>query len=172
MAHPDPVALAMRLSRGAFVSQFPDLFLVGDTIRAPAQRPAVTTILPAISWDQTVVSERPDLTSGLICPIRKVHAIFPRMITVGRTPNSDIVIPDDSVSKLHAYFKSLEAPGRFGLADANSTNGTFLDNVQLSPNVAPTPVQPGARLRFGRVSLTVVDGGTLWDRIRESAGTT
>ena len=171
MAHPDPVAQALRLSRGAFVAQFPDLFLVGDQIRTPAQRP-VTTILPAISWDQTVVSERPDLSSGLICPIRKVHAIFPRMITVGRTPNSDIVVPDDSVSKLHAYFKPLETPGKFGLADANSTNGTFLNNTQLSPNVAPMPVEPGARVRFGRVSLSVLDGGTLWERIRQSAGVT
>src|SRR3954466_1649933 len=41
----------------------------------------------------------------LVLPLRKVQSTFPSMITVGRTENNDLVIPDEQVSKFHAFFR-------------------------------------------------------------------
>ena len=121
-----------------------------------------------ISWDQTVASMKfgPQHLATLACILRKVHNIFPRMITVGRTPNSDIVIPDDSVSKMHAYFQRLDGPTSFGVTDTGSTNGTFVNDVRLAVHAAPVPVLPGAHVRFGRIGFVVMDSAGFWDSLR------
>src|SRR5688572_6836059 len=36
---------------------------------------------------------------------KRDDGIFTGMITLGRTANNDIVVPDESVSRLHAYFR-------------------------------------------------------------------
>ncbi|MHC4597579.1 MAG: FHA domain-containing protein [Planctomycetota bacterium] len=56
---------------------------------------------------------------------------FHNMITVGRTPNNDIVVPHPCVSKFHAFFRE-EAPGEgLNLWDAGSSYGTKVDGKRL-----------------------------------------
>src|SRR5882762_9156908 len=46
--------------------------------------------------------------------VKKPGASFPDRITIGRTPNNDVVIAEHSVSRLHAYVRGLpgaRAPG-------------------------------------------------------------
>lgn len=57
---------------------------------------------------------------------------FAMMITMGRAPNNDLVIPDGRVSKFHAYFR--QVGDRWMITDANSTNGTAVNGVQIAPD--------------------------------------
>lgn len=55
---------------------------------------------------------------------KKPGASFPDRITIGRTPNNDVVIVDTSISRLHAYVKRSAAG--WVVADAGSKNGSWL----------------------------------------------
>jgi hypothetical protein len=81
---------------------------------------------------------------------KKPGASFPDRITIGRTPNNDIVIADHSVSRLHAYVRH---DGKAWLvADAGSKNGSWLDRSSLE---ARKERKLGTRsvLRIGDVDL-------------------
>ena len=80
---------------------------------------------------------------------KKPGASFPDRITIGRTPNNDIVIVDHSVSRFHAY---LRFDGKeWVVADAGSKNGTYVDGARVA-NAAQVPLRDGASLRFGDVT--------------------
>jgi pSer/pThr/pTyr-binding forkhead associated (FHA) protein len=53
-----------------------------------------------------------------------------KIVTVGRSPDCDITIDTDKISKRHAYFDQ-EGDGSWFVADAGSTNGTFVDGKQV-----------------------------------------
>ena len=93
---------------------------------------------------------------------------YPRIITVGRTRNNDVVVPDVVMSKFHAFFK--EEEGAFFLSDAESRNGTFVDgkSVPSTKQGKPALVQPGARVRFGMIELWFVDAEGLLELARNS----
>ena len=74
-----------------------------------------------------------------------------RARSVGRGPGVDIVVPDDTVSKLHASFVYDRAAGRVRVTDLGSSNGTYLDGVRI----AMAEAGAGARLRLGTVDFTV-----------------
>ncbi len=59
-----------------------------------------------------------------------------RPVYVGRTPNNDIALPDESVSKVQAFFQ-LGADGIWLLHDADSTNGTRVGEQILSAGKTP-----------------------------------
>jgi hypothetical protein len=90
---------------------------------------------------------------------KKPAAPFPDMITVGRTPNNDIVLRDSTVSRLHAFFRHHRAPDgarggeKWEVADGGSKNGTFLDGQALSPR-REKPVGSGQVVKIGDLELT------------------
>lgn len=69
---------------------------------------------------------------------------------IGRGADNDVVIDDDSVSARHARLEFDE--GAWRLIDLESTNGTYVEGVRLTPQV-PTPLHYGATVRFGGVPL-------------------
>ena len=71
----------------------------------------------------------------------------PRLV-VGRAENSDVRLPDYSVSLRHATFR--QRGSDYLIVDEGSTNGTFAGPVKLSPQ-APRVVRSGDHLRFGRI---------------------
>jgi hypothetical protein len=88
-----------------------------------------------------------------VLPIRNTgRSPVTRFVSVGRTPNNDIVIPDASVSKFHAYFV-YTADGRVEVRDAGSTNGSFVGDLRADVNTM-TAVPPGAQMRIGSIKLT------------------
>ena len=77
---------------------------------------------------------------------------FAMGITIGRTDTNDVVVEDDSVSRFHAWLQQDARTGEWRIVDAESKNGTWVGPLRLAPN-CPTTLQPGARLRFGRVDM-------------------
>ncbi|MBI3724180.1 FHA domain-containing protein [bacterium] len=70
-------------------------------------------------------------------------------ITIGRSPENDFVIPDESVSKLHAAIELLGR--RWWLEDLRSANGTSLNG---------TPVPLGSRVCIRRSVSNIILGTT------------
>ncbi len=68
------------------------------------------------------------------------------IVNIGRAEYNDLVIPDESVSTIHAKIQRRE--GIWILMDMDSTNGTFVDGERVTDEV---PLVPAAVLRFGEV---------------------
>lgn len=69
-------------------------------------------------------------------------------ISIGRAPDSTVVLDDDFVSTRHAQ---LTPNGNHWIVeDLGSTNGTWIDRTRIS---APTVLRPGTQLRIGRTSM-------------------
>ncbi len=163
--------LARRLSREDFVAQMPELILVGD--EAFTKQPSLlkTATINVVDWNEpTAVREAllHDKPPGrLVLPVRKVQKTFPNMITVGRALNNDLVILDEGVSKLHAYFMKIAATGRLGLVDSGSTNGTWVNDQRLATEATPVEMKPGLRVKFAHFAFTAMASGAYWDRARQ-----
>lgn len=93
---------------------------------------------------------------------KKAGASFPDRITIGRTSNNDIVIPDTSVSRLHAYVK--RDGERWLVADAGSKNGSWLAGKALAAR-KERPLPSRAVLRIGDVDLTFYLAADLFEAL-------
>lgn len=71
-------------------------------------------------------------------------------LTVGRDPSNDIVLPNDSVSRVHAVF--VRQPGGLCLVDLHSTNGTWVNGVVVTPDEA-VPIDEADIIRIGPMVL-------------------
>ncbi len=71
-------------------------------------------------------------------------------VTIGRIDSNDVAIEDGSVSRFHAWLA--QADRGWVVCDAESSNGTWLRDQKLAPNVK-TPLDDGSLLRFGDVPL-------------------
>ncbi|HEX2144257.1 MAG TPA: FHA domain-containing protein [Glycomyces sp.] len=69
-------------------------------------------------------------------------------ISIGRAPDSTIVIRDDFASNRHARVRPQD--GQWVVEDLGSTNGTYLGRARVT---APTPVPLGVPIRIGRSSF-------------------
>jgi hypothetical protein len=72
------------------------------------------------------------------------------VVTIGRTPDNDIVLESDGVSLCHAML--MAQPEGMALLDLGSTFGTFVDTVQALPD-QPMRLSNGARITIGRALL-------------------
>ena len=165
----DYVQLALSSSRRGFLTALPFTFIISDGTLARVSGPQKT--VPVEKADILSTQDHPSSDrhgrTFMVLPLRKVIDTFPNMITLGRTANNDLVVPDVSISKFHAFFRDLgETRGpRFDLTDAGSKNGTWVSGVPVSPRGEAVAVKLGDRLRFGRIEFTVVDAGACWDTI-------
>lgn len=71
-------------------------------------------------------------------------------ITIGRAPDSTLVLDDDYASTNHCRVYS--AGGEWVVEDLNSTNGTWLDRTRIT---RPTVLPLGVPLRVGRSVMQV-----------------
>ncbi|MCF7838846.1 MAG: FHA domain-containing protein [Candidatus Marinimicrobia bacterium] len=72
-------------------------------------------------------------------------------ITIGRSPEADLVLMDDRCSRLHCGIRFWD--GDFYIKDLKSKNGTFLNG---SP-IESAKVKPGDRVRIGSITLRFED---------------
>ena len=73
--------------------------------------------------------------------------------TIGRSRDNAIVVDHSSVSNFHASF-TRTADSSLWLADLASSNGTFVNGIQVLSNERKF-VRAGDRLRFGEVDATL-----------------
>jgi len=69
-------------------------------------------------------------------------------ITIGRAPDSTLVIEDDYASSRHARISLVDA--EWVVEDLGSTNGTWIERTRIT---TPTVLPVGAPLRVGRTTL-------------------
>jgi pSer/pThr/pTyr-binding forkhead associated (FHA) protein len=70
-------------------------------------------------------------------------------VTIGRAPDSTIVLDDEYVSHRHTRIAP-DAQGRWLVEDLGSTNGTYVSGERLT---GPTPVAVGTPIRIGKTTL-------------------
>lgn len=70
--------------------------------------------------------------------------------TVGKMAGCvDFVLPDDSVSRIHARFE--KTGDVIQLTDMNSTNGTYRNGLRMQPQET-VEIEPGDEIRFGKLN--------------------
>ena len=85
-------------------------------------------------------------------------------VSLGRARNNDIVIDDNSVSKMHAHFTQEGAA--FSLTDAQSHNGVTINGTKLGAGEKQL-LKSGDALVLGAVPATYLDAGSLYDFIKK-----
>src|SRR5438477_1869218 len=71
----------------------------------------------------------------------------PTVVTIGRAPDNQLVINDPLVSAHHAEIRP-QGQGYY-ILDSGSTNHTFINEYQLTPNI-PRSLNSGDSIRFGK----------------------
>jgi len=106
----------------------------------------------------------PDIgLQGILAVDKAESNAFGMMITLGRAANNDLVVPDQRISKFHAYFRQVGS--EWTISDANSRNGTFVDGVQV-PTDKGYPITSGARIKVAKsLELEFLDPQALYARL-------
>ena len=105
-----------------------------------APKPAKVARSAKVRGTKLVVTEGP--LTGTVIPLNTAQ------VTIGRAPDSTIVIDDDYASSRHARVYPSE--GAWVVEDLGSTNGTWIDRTRIT---TPTVLPVGVPLRVGRTTL-------------------
>jgi len=145
------VHIATKEGRDAFLSASPYPVLlpravsIGELLRDDKDGETMQHI-PAIEDDITMFEMPPVLVLRKRSDLREGQAIG-----IGRTPDTDLVLSDHSVSKQHATFHRVRGT-HWELQDNGSKNGTWIEDLRLIPGV-PVRIHSKEELRFGRIHL-------------------
>lgn len=107
---------------------------------------------------------RPSTVEPLVLELRK-RTPGGLEVTLGRSPDNDVVIEDATVSRTHALFRQEPHTGMWHVVDAESHNGTFLAGVLIVPG-RPTPLFERAALRFGGVEVSFLQPNAFEQYVR------
>ena len=111
--------------------------------------PSPRTPLPSLRMEDGALAML-ELMSGGPLRGRRV-AITKQLVRVGRASNNDVVVPDESVSGVHA---TLERRGEeWFILDASSRNGTFVRAERIAKE---TKLQGPTVLQFGNVQAMFI----------------
>ena len=77
-----------------------------------------------------------------------------RTYTIGRDPSASVVLPHDTVSRVHAELIPVSA-GQVYVTDCASTGGTFIDEGGRWQKITQAFVEAGSRVRFGDLEVGV-----------------
>ncbi len=115
--------------------------------------------------------DRPEHGEAVVFELRKaLNKVnpFTMGVTVGRTPQNDVVLADNSISRFHAYFQLDPKSSKWKLVDAESRNGTWVGDLKLAAN-APVLLEDQQRLRFGDVKLQLLAPESFLTLLRHKA---
>lgn len=129
------------------IARFPDEAEVPAAIQAPSRES--TPEAPAAQVEARRVEV---ILKGRQRELR-ARVVSGTPVSIGRSHDNALVIEDLSVSNVHAAF-SLQPNGTLWLADLTSSNGTFVNGVQLGAGDKGV-VRGGDRLQFGDVAVTL-----------------
>ncbi|HVN38188.1 MAG TPA: FHA domain-containing protein [Myxococcota bacterium] len=137
---------ARSMSAQEFEARHGDAFLLLSAISQHASKDSFSTHLALLGEEEAQTGA----LSTWVYPLRsEVH-----VVTLGRSHECDVVIPDRSVSRRHALIK--REGTRFLVLDAGSSNGTSINgrNVLTRGAGPPSPLAPGDTLRLGSLEFT------------------
>jgi len=107
------------------------------------------TLLMDEDADIKVSSRDPYLVIFIGKDSGKRHKLKPGIITIGRSPEADITIDDDRISRIHCAIKW--SNGSITVEDKGSKNGTYLDSHKISHAVLP----PGVSIQLGHSLMKI-----------------
>lgn len=113
-----------------------------DRITPAAEKNMFKTALPP---DHPIFKAELIDTENIVSKDSLSLALSKESITIGRDSSNDIVIPEESVSSLHATIEYKN--GHFYLEDHRSTNGTSLNGKQIKEN-EPVRLKSGDKIHF------------------------
>lgn len=154
---------ARAMAPDAFAQKHGNAFLLFTAKRLDGPESTNSTKL-LLDGDDDEPAGRTANLAVVVFPLRPKDAAKGSMITLGRESRQDVVIPDMSVSRFHAFAK----PGPDGallLQDAGSTNGTTVngESVLTAATGPARRLKPGDNVRLGHVELTFTDARALRD---------
>jgi pSer/pThr/pTyr-binding forkhead associated (FHA) protein len=168
-------AMARGLAAGDFVRQLGPLALVKRPAHQPVPSVAAsglfddlkaTTVAPegqVAAQMMRLALETEDLDVATLPPLRSVDEL-----RIGRLPDCDLVIDDDTVSKRHAVLRWDQRTERSTLQDEGSTNGTFVNTAaRLKGEVS---LHDGDIVSFGDVAFWFLRTDTLHARLQAAKG--
>lgn len=85
---------------------------------------------------------------ALCLTVRPLDGLSSDRITLGRSPDADVVLLDETISKLHAEISWDVRTGRTMLTDLGARNGTTVEGVRL-PTRGAIELASGALVTFG-----------------------
>lgn len=88
----------------------------------------------------------------------RTHTLDEEILTIGRSPENDIVLPHDSISLQHASLTRTPT-GSWQVIDLESKNGVYMDGTPLLPHVAEE-WYPNQILRIGPYFLQLRSAGS------------
>jgi predicted component of type VI protein secretion system len=84
--------------------------------------------------------------------VSRVHRTF----KIGRSPDCDVVLADQTVSRHHAEIV-VTPSGQLLLNDCRSTHGTAVIERGVKRAIAQETLRPDATIRFGEVTMTAAE---------------
>jgi len=128
------------LAWSEFFTAFPNGFLVEKSERF-FDKNVMFQFLTDVVEDEHVLQQLQNgtvrtavLKSRVIEIAKRKDITEPNMITIGRSPDNDIVVYNKLVSRRHAYLLLNHREKRCSLIDIGSTNGTFLNDRKITPH--------------------------------------
>ena len=152
---------AQQLDPEAFAAEHGTGFLIVTAASVDHAKSDNTRLLLASLDDEGIGGQTADL-AVVVYSLRAANAQSGHLVTIGRDPKHDLVIPDASVSRFHAFMKT-DGDGGYAVQDMSSTNGTTVNGVNAPARGAgpPCAVKPGDTVCFGQVQLTFTDARAL-----------
>ena len=168
--------LKRQLSRAEFEKKFAHLWLIREL--DDDERPALfRTMVTNVKRHTPQPVRKPAPAGGLapqlsgepgrfgLYPVTKSGSNpWSDRVLVGRASNNDIVLRNDRISKLHAYFQC-GSRGVWRVYDARSANGTRVDGAVVPPGEEGLEVHSGQVVMFGTMSTEIIDSGELYDSL-------
>ncbi|MBN1849282.1 MAG: FHA domain-containing protein [Deltaproteobacteria bacterium] len=128
----------VQLSKSDFVKRFNHPFLIFNKEQGNGQTIKHGFNTKRIDPDQLENFIKKTLlrtvSSKILKLVKKGTDSFSGNINIGRASNCDLVINSTEISKFHAFVSKDIKSGFYYITDADSTNGTYVNDVKLTPN--------------------------------------
>ena len=126
----------------------------GDTVQfvapevVPVSAPIVEPAPVEVSPPATLVGVVPEVATT----IQKIDLRQQATLSIGRSPDNDLVLEHPSISRHHARIARVGQQDQFFIEDLRSSNSTFVNDQPIEPG-KPYPLIPGNTVRIGPIKF-------------------
>jgi len=171
---PQLLADVTALAKAQFTAKYPHPFLLCETNKVVSTTPSrIELVSPATAMaiptfkkpsalppSRDIIVGRPNAFAALAV-VKTDRNPWADRILVGRAKNNDIVLFNQSVSKVHACF--VKSGNRYYLTAYQTLNPTLMGGAPLAPNAPGVDVADGIDLQFGTVSCRYFEIGSFFN---------